>query len=138
MAGVVVGREEELAALLALAAGVGEALVSAAFMEGDPGCGKSRLLAEVVTRVGHDQCLQLTGYEAEQAVPLAAASSLLRSLTRVGEEGARLEDLVFTRAEDQGSLDPLRVFEATHRALRALGRRVLVVDDAQWADALSL
>lgn len=137
MTGVFVGREEELAALLELADGVPETPVSAAFIQGDPGCGKSRLLAEVMAHAGHDQCLQFTGYEAEQAVPLAAAAGVLRSLARVGEEGARLEDLVFGRTGDPGSLDPLRVFEATHRALRALGRRVLVVDDAQWVDELS-
>lgn len=140
MAGVFVGREEELAALTALADGAGEsdAPVSAAFVEGEPGCGKSRLLAEVVGRAGHARCLQLTGYEAEQAVPLAAASGVLRTLSGFGEEGERLEDLVFGRAGGPGSLDPLRVFEAAHRALRALGRRVLVVDDVQWVDALSL
>jgi DNA-binding CsgD family transcriptional regulator len=138
MASVFVGREEELAALVALVEGDGDTAVSAGFMQGDPGSGKSRLLAEVMARAGHDQCLQLTGYETEQAVPLAAASGVLRSLAGVGDEGARLEDLAFGRAGKPGSLDPLRVFEATHRALRALGRRVLVVDDAQWVDALSL
>lgn len=138
MTGVFVGREEELAALLTLADGVRETPAAAAFIQGDPGCGKSRLLAEVIARAGHDGCLQFTGYEAEQPVPLAAAAGVLRSLAAAGEEGARLEDLVFGRARDPGSLDPLRVFEATHRALRALGRRVLVVDDVQWVDGLSL
>jgi DNA-binding CsgD family transcriptional regulator/exonuclease VII small subunit len=138
MTGVFVGREEELDALLSLVDGAGETPVAAAFIQGDPGCGKSRLLAEVVARAGHDRCLQFTGYEAEHPVPLAAAAGVLRSLAAAGEEGARLEDLVFGRAGDPGSLDPLRVFEATHRALRALGRRVLVADDAQWVDELSL
>ena len=138
MTEVFVGREEELAALLELADGARETPVAAAFIQGDPGCGKSRLLAEVTARAGHDRCLQFTGYEAEQPVPLAAAAGVLRSLAAVGEEGARLEDLVFGRTGDPGSLDPLRVFEATHRALRALGRRLLVVDDAQWVDELSL
>ena len=138
MATVFVGREKELDALLALAQGERETPVAAGFVQGDPGCGKSRLLAEVVARAREDHCLQVTGYEAEQAVPLAAASGVLRSLAGVGEEGKRLEELVFGRAEEAGSLDPLRVFEATHRALRALGRRVLVVDDVQWVDALSL
>ena len=138
MADVFVGREEELAALLALADGADEHLVSAAFIEGDPGSGKSRLLAEVIARAGHDRCLQLTGYETERAVPLAAVAGALRLLAQVGEEGARLEDLFFSRAGDPGSLDQLRVFEATHRALRALCPRVLVVDDVQWVDPLSL
>src|SRR5262245_17692738 len=134
MAGVFVGREEELAALLALADGIDEDAVSAAFVQGDPGCGKSRLLAEVTAGAGHDRCLQLTGYEAEQAVPLAAAAGALRFLAQAGEEGARLEDLVFSRAGDPGSLDQLRVFEATHRVLRAHGPQLLVVDDVQWVD----
>src|SRR5512133_2115181 len=111
MAAVFVGREEELDTLLALAHGLRATPVAAAFVQGDPGCGKSRLLAEVVARAGHNRCLQVTGYEAEHAVPLAAASGVLRSLARVGEEGTRLEDLAFGRADEAGSLDPLRVFE---------------------------
>src|SRR5919204_5383034 len=35
-------------------------------------------------------------------------------------------------------LEPLRVFEATHRALREHQPALLVIDDLQWVDALSL
>src|SRR5258708_10329678 len=113
MAGVFVGREEEVGALLALAYTGREPAVAAGFVHGDPGCGKSRLLAEVAARAGDDRCLQVTGYEAEQAVPLAAASSLLRSLAGDGEEGKRLEELVFGRAEEAGPLGALPAAQAT-------------------------
>ena len=36
------------------------------------------------------------------------------------------------------SLESLRIFEAAHRALSRLTPALLVVDDAQWADDLSL
>ena len=35
-------------------------------------------------------------------------------------------------------LEPLRVFEAAHRALRAAGPALLLADDLQWVDDLSL
>ena len=128
--------------MLALAQAARETPVAAAFVQGDPGCGKSRLLAEVVARAGDDQCLQVTGYEAEQAVPLAAASGLLRSLAGVGEEGKRLEDLVFGHAEEAGSLVPLRVFETPIARFERLagdaGRRRRPMGRRTFARALPL
>jgi len=35
-------------------------------------------------------------------------------------------------------LEPLRIFETAHRALRQVGRPLLLVDDLQWVDELSL
>ena len=84
-----VGRVAELDELVALARGEVGSLVAAAFVHGDPGSGKSRLLAELSLRLGRVSCLRIAGYEAERAVPLAAVSDVLRSLVATGEEGAR-------------------------------------------------
>jgi DNA-binding CsgD family transcriptional regulator len=133
--GVFVGRTgqlETLADLVATAPGG----ASAAIVIGEPGSGKSRLLAEAQDRVALRERVSIIGYEPERTVPLAAAASLLRRLTQVPGDGVRLESLLF-RPEEAGALEPVRLFEAAHRALRALGRALLVIDDLQWMDELS-
>jgi DNA-binding CsgD family transcriptional regulator len=132
-----VGRTSELSTLAGVAAGAQPA--SVALVIGDPGSGKSRLLAEAIARTGSRNVMHVAGYEAESAVPLAAASTLLRTLTRAGESGATLDTLLFAgRAEGGVSLDPLRIFEAAHRALGSLEPVLLVLDDLQWVDPLSI
>jgi DNA-binding CsgD family transcriptional regulator len=132
-----VGRTKELEALRETTDG--EHLAAVALVIGDPGSGKSRLLAEASARTRTRNVMRLAGYEAESAVPLAAASTLLRMLANAGENGATLNALLFASPGDGGtSLDPLRVFEAAHRALGSLEPMLLVVDDLQWVDPLSI
>jgi DNA-binding CsgD family transcriptional regulator len=134
-----VGRAAELAALgeIAGAAAVGD--VAAAVVVGDPGSGKSRLLSEVAASATTPNRLWVVGYEPERHVPLASAAELLRALCDAGPAGRRLEALVFEATPDEGSaLEPVRVFEAVHRALRARGPAFVAVDDLQWVDELSL
>src|SRR5207247_4716021 len=73
-------------------------------------------------------------------VPLAATSDFLQALTQATPQGERLEALVFGAAGTEASpLEPIRVFEAAHRALSVVGPPALVlVDDLQWVDDLSL
>jgi DNA-binding CsgD family transcriptional regulator len=136
---VFVGRTDELAALGAIAGAAAAGQVAAAVVVGDPGCGKSRLLAEVGARARPLSRFDVVGYEPECDVPLAAASDLLRALAAAGPEGRRLGALVYgTDRKEDSPLEPLRVFEAAHRALRAVGPPLVLVDDLQWADELSL
>ena len=51
--------------------------------------------------------------------------------------GPCVEELAFGSHEPV-ALEPVRVFEAAHRALRELEPALLVVDDLQWLDELSL
>ena len=134
-----VGRTMELGVLEAVARLDVEDRVAAALVTGDPGSGKTRLLAEVSARSQAGNRFRVVGYEAEQSVPLAAASGLLRALAHVEGYGTRLDELLFQASGPEGSgLEPIRVFEAAHRALSMRQPVILVIDDLQWLDPLSL
>lgn len=128
-----VGRADELAALERIVHNaISRRATTAAFLVGGPGSGKTRLLGEAAARI-RVPSLVLAGHQSEREVPLAAASALFHELMRVPAEGERLAQL-FDRGPRAGPLEPLRVFEATYRALRRFGPALLIVDDLQWAD----
>jgi DNA-binding CsgD family transcriptional regulator len=131
-----VGRKEELSAVIDVTAQVDDG-PSAALIVGDPGSGKTRLLAEAADRLGMPNQLRVVGYEPEHQVPLAAAANLLRTLGEVPQIGARLNALVF-ESDDASAMEPVRVFETAHRALARTKPALLLLDDVQWVDELSL
>ena len=110
---------------------------TAAIVTGEPGCGKTRLLAEVVAGLRSLNVVRVVGFEPSQAVPLAAVGEVIRQLRTVPVHGPSLEDLVFGGRE-RVSRAPLRIFEAAHRALSSYGPLVIGVDDLQWVDDQSL
>jgi DNA-binding CsgD family transcriptional regulator len=134
-----VGRGQELAVLGEVASAAERGDVAAAVVIGDPGSGKSRLLREAAARADLSNQFSLIGYEPASEVPLASASELLRALAKVRPHGSRLEALVFGAGRAETSpLEPLRIFEAASRGLRTVGRALVLVDDLQWVDDLSL
>jgi DNA-binding NarL/FixJ family response regulator len=135
-----VGRVDELAALAQIADAATRGNVAAAVVVGDPGSGKSRLLGEAAARTQLASRFRVVGFEPESEVPLAAASDFLRALaSATPAEGRQLEKLVFGAASEAASpLEPVRVFESAHRAFRAVGPALVLVDDLQWLDDLSL
>src|SRR5215218_856763 len=134
-----IGREREIAALEEALARVPGAVA----IEGEPGIGKSRLLAEVA------RCAESAGArasEAETDLPYAVfAEALAPKLRDRRIERLGLED---PHALEVG-LDPLAGHEApdrhrVHRALRDLlaalartGALVFWLDDVQWTDPAS-
>jgi DNA-binding CsgD family transcriptional regulator len=136
---VFVGRVDELAALGEVADAAASGQAAAALVIGDPGTGKSRLLAEAEVRIRLKNRFRVVGYEPESDVPLAAASDLLRGVADAGPAGRRLDALMLGQDDQKSSsLEPLRIFEAAHRALRTSGQALVLVDDLQWVDELSL
>jgi DNA-binding NarL/FixJ family response regulator len=134
-----VGRVNELAALTEIGRAHVRGGVAAAIIVGDPGSGKSRLLAEAAGRADLSNQFRVVGYEPEREVPLAAASGFVRALADATPHGRRLEALLFDAGpEDASPLEPIRIFEATHRALRTVGPVLVLVDDLQWVDDISL
>jgi DNA-binding CsgD family transcriptional regulator len=134
-----IGRAEELERLEAVGRAAIAGDVAAALMVGEPGTGKSRLLARAAKRIPLERQFQVVGYEPERQVPLAAAAGMLRALAGVSGAGRPLGELVFNASRERGlALGPVRILEATHRALEAVGPALVVADDLQWVDGLSL
>jgi DNA-binding CsgD family transcriptional regulator len=134
-----VGREDELASLVGIVASALRGDVAAAVVIGDPGSGKTRLLAEVAAQAELPNAFRVVGYEPEREVPLASAADLLRRLSDLTAAGRGLGEMMFDATSSEASaLEPMRVFEAAHRALRELEPALVLVDDLQWVDGLSL
>ncbi len=134
---VFVGRQRELARLDEVARRVRDDRVGgAALIVGDPGSGKSRLLGEALSGAAIRRQVRLVGFEPTQSIPLAAAGDLLRRLSGVPVHGRRLEELAFGATE--GVPDPVRIFEAAHRALSVSGPLLVAVDDLHWLDDLTI
>lgn len=133
-----VGRSRELMRLeriVALSARAGGP--SAAVVVGESGVGKTALLREASRRAGVGQQLQIIGYELEQQVPLSAAGEMLRALS-VLPGGERVSALLSPGAPADSELDPLRLFEAAYGCLPRDRALLVVIDDLQWVDRLSL
>ena len=132
-----IGRLAELQALVDAAATGGRDGPAAALVVGEPGSGKSRLLAEASKRVDVLHRFRVAGYEPERSVPFASAADLLRALVEAPEHGPPLEALLFG-APTGSPLESVRIFEAAHRALRTLEPALLAIDDLHWVDERSL
>ncbi|HEX5925846.1 MAG TPA: AAA family ATPase, partial [Baekduia sp.] len=156
---MLVGRERELAALReALGRARGGVAVALA-VSGEPGIGKSRLLAELAALAEEAGCLVLSGraQEFERGEPFGVfrdalddyAGALGDRLRRrlgadaLGELAACLPALAALGYEPQRALESERY--RTHRALRALLEGlaverplVLLLDDLHWSDEPSL
>ena len=137
MESVFVGRTLELEAIAeVLQTATRERRAAAVAIIGEPGSGKSRLLQEARARLPAGPALAIVGFEPETRVPLSAAAELLTALA-ASRGGSGLQELLERRPSEPAgdSLEPLRILEAAHRAIDALGDVRIFVDDLQWVDA---
>lgn len=145
---VLVGRDEELALLLALIDGAAQGRGGAVFLRGEGGIGKSRLVDELLRVAADHGATTLRGRCVPQGqTPLRPFAEALLSTARVGGLPEAVELRPFRHSlgrlvpqwhdEEQGSDSPLLTAEGLLRLARLLAgttATVLVVEDLHWAD----
>jgi DNA-binding CsgD family transcriptional regulator len=136
-----VGRDEELAALHAAVAGVAAGRGGTAWLEGEPGIGKSTLVAAVLAEAQARRCqvYRAAGDELGQRLPLRALTDALGPWL-AADAGVLLDAVGGDDQIGHESAVPAAVerFLATVDRLCADRPVVFVLDDLQWADEASL
>ena len=136
------GRDVELARLEALIADARRGTAGSVVVHGEPGVGKSALLAEVLSTVSDVRVLRTQGLESESPLAFAALHRLLRPVLdlveRLPEPQAHALGVAF--GQEVGTVEPFLVAVATLSMLTEAAEQqpvVCVVDDAHWLDAAS-
>lgn len=142
---MIVAREAERAAILdaldAARRGDGAALV----LSGEPGAGKSVLLADTLAGAQDLRVLRVHGVQSESPLAFAALHRLLRPLlagvpSLPGRQAAALRAALGLADEDAGPVDRFTVYLAVLTLLSEAGSVVPVVvavDDVHWLDDAS-
>jgi DNA-binding SARP family transcriptional activator len=130
-----VGRDEDLAALLALVDRARTGAPSYAVLTGEPGVGKSRLAAELVAEARRRGMRALTGRcsQDDGAPPLWPWKSVL--------DGIGMSLLAEDAAEPTDDGAQFRAWERIVDGVRAAAREeplLVVLDDLHWADTSTL
>jgi DNA-binding CsgD family transcriptional regulator/tetratricopeptide (TPR) repeat protein len=149
-----IGRSAELAELEAALADAAEGRPSVAFVAGESGVGKTRLLAELMRRARERGTLVLAGetvdFGGESELPYLALVAAVRPLARSGDpaltEPLREAVAPLLPGLDASAPDPrpaadhgsqARLFEGLLSLLSGLGEErpvLLVIEDLHWAD----
>ncbi len=145
-----IGRSTELAELEAALADAAAGRPSLAFVAGESGVGKTRLLAELMRRARDEGTLVLAGetvdFGREGELPYLPLVAALRPLARSGDAAltpavreavAPLLPGLGTPAEGAGESSQAQLFEGLLALLDGLGSErpvLLVIEDLHWAD----
>lgn len=122
------GRAAELANLRdAAAESLLDGQVTVCLVEGDPGIGKSRLLAKFVAELPGTSTVSVACYQPEARLPLSLAWTLNDALRQHDLGGAR-----FREVDPSGGWAALA--EAVHREVSLRAPTAIAVDDVQWCD----
>ena len=149
-----IGRDPELAALLRAATAEAADLTRMVLLSGDAGVGKTRLVTEVLDRLGQQGWHRLVGHcldFGETSMPYLPLTQMLGAITSTSPElGQRLvaahpalawlgqPSSGTTAGEPSEGLDRAEVFGAVHALVDDLARDapvLMVLEDAHWADA---
>jgi len=140
-----IGRDAQLGSVRALADGLRSGRGGVLWIEGEPGIGKTAMVDELSARVRESggAVLRAGGDELMEAFPLRLMAACL-GVSGHAQDDARREIAGLLRGGDgaSGAADPIlaaaeRMLELVDR-LCARGPLVLVAEDLQWSDALSL
>jgi DNA-binding CsgD family transcriptional regulator len=134
-----VGRDRELSALTDLArrAAAGESVF--AFVSGDAGAGKTRLIEELRRNLPrgmrglYGMCMQYA------PSPMGSVLDIIAALD--AERGPPAAGMQIVAPTGDDPVDKRRLFERVTEALRSAGSRrpfTMIVDDAHWADSATL
>ncbi|HWN31145.1 MAG TPA: AAA family ATPase [Pseudonocardia sp.] len=143
-----IGRDAELAELLADFEAAGSGRMAAVILGGDAGVGKTRLVTEFAGAAAAAGAVVLTGrgIDIEDAPPFWPVISALRHGVRTatgrGADGREVADLLGPRLTRLDELSAetgprVQILEALYRTIVELAHRrvvVLVVEDLQWVD----
>ncbi|MFF4418339.1 BTAD domain-containing putative transcriptional regulator [Streptosporangium sp. NPDC001559] len=143
-----VGRQEELAALVAAAAEAASGGARIALVTGEAGLGKSTLLDHLGRRLERDGWLVAVGHcpEVDSAPPAWAWAEVLRAVAAATSPGEFADDLA-PLLTDTGPVSAdatagrFRLRQAVWKWLAAVAAErpvAVVLDDLHWADAVTL
>jgi tetratricopeptide (TPR) repeat protein len=145
-----VGRTEELAAFDRLVDQAADGTGRLLMVSGDAGIGKSRLVAELETRLRRAKALVLIGECVEVAEGELAFAPIVAALRAVMNDDEAVEGLepplraalaaLWPTLGEAGNASREQLFEAVYRVLSGLGQHrlvVLIVEDLHWIDRSS-
>ncbi len=132
---VFVGRENEVAALRAAWHSVTSGSARVIAIEGDPGIGKTALIETLLAEV-HAPVVRVTGVEADSLRPWRVLEQVTTRLPDPAHGDAAGDAAFPMRKDPQAS--PSFLGQGLTEALQAAGDMALLIDDAQWADRVSM